>query len=81
MVAPNSDLESVFRQVSPWPAGDRLTLARRLLESVSPPPDSGERRGYSAAEAVALVNSRQPAPSDETVRFWIDEHRAQKYDR
>ncbi len=81
MVAPNSDLESIFRYVSAWPAGDRLILARRLLESVTPSPDSGKRRGYSAAEAAALVNSRQPAPSDETVQLWVDERRSQKYDR
>jgi hypothetical protein len=81
MVAPGSDLESIFRQVCAWPAGDRLTLARRLLESITTASEPTERRGYSAAEAMALVNSRQPAPSDETVRLWIAEHRSKKYDR
>jgi hypothetical protein len=81
MVAPNSDLENIIRQVSSWPAGARLTLARRLLEGLEPSPGSGERHGYSAAEAAALVNSRQPAPDDETVRRWVEEHRSEKHER
>jgi hypothetical protein len=39
-----------------------------------------EARHFSAADVTALVNSCQPAPNDETVRLWIDEHRSKKYD-
>lgn len=80
MVASNADIEEVLRHVSAWPAGLRLTLARRLLDSLAPP-ETAKRGGYSAAEAAALVNSRQPAPDDEAVRHWLEQHRAEKYAR
>ena len=81
MVASSSDLEDVLRRVSTWPAGARLTLARRLLESLEPSHDFTGRQGYSAAEAATLVNSRQPPPDDETVQRWIEEHQQEKYGR
>ncbi len=74
MVALGPEFENVIRQVSTWSDGARLALARRLLESLDPSADSKRRRGLSAAEAAALTNSRQPAPDDETVRRWADEH-------
>jgi len=81
MVAQNRDIEDVIREVSAWPAELRLSLAHRLLDGLGSGPKSGLRRGYSAREAAALVNSRQPAPDDTTVHRWIDEHRVEKHSR
>ncbi len=38
-------------------------------------------RGLSADEIRVLLKSKQPAPDDETVRQWIDDHRMEKYGR
>jgi len=80
MVAQNRDIEEVIQQVSAWPAALRRSLAHRLLDGLCAEANPAQR-GYSAAEAAALVNSRQPAPDDATVRRWVDEHRAEKYAR
>lgn len=80
MVVANSDeFRSVLQQVATWPPEVRLTLARRLLEITEPVERADGRRGYSAAEVAALINSRQPAPDDATTNRWIDEMRIQKY--
>lgn len=39
------------------------------------------KRGPSAAEVQSLFRMDRPAPDDETVERWIDEHRMEKYGR
>ncbi len=36
-------------------------------------------RGRSVAEIIDTYKTDQPAPDDETIRLWIDEHRMEKY--
>lgn len=73
------ELKEVLERVEHWPAALRIHLARRLLESVDVRDSQSPRRGWSAAEAMAAVNSRQPAPDDATVKQWVDERRMEKY--
>jgi len=76
------DFNAVLGHITAWPPEVRITLARRILESVeSRPASQATPRGYSAAEAIALVNSQQPAPDDDTVSRWVNEHRMEKYGR
>lgn len=87
-----NELSDVLNRVKDWPPAQRITLARRILETiethhVSPPPSSEaptsppNPRGLSAAELQALLKTDRPAPDDETVKQWIDEHRMEKYGR
>jgi hypothetical protein len=53
-----------------------------ILQTVeSPGPRPEHRGGVTAAELMALVKTDKPAPDDETVQRWIDEHRTEKYGR
>jgi hypothetical protein len=79
MVPQHDELKEVLERVEHWPPALRIHLARRLLESVDVRDSESPRRGWTAAEAMAVVNSRQPAPDDATVKQWIDEHRMEKY--
>ncbi len=42
-------------------------------------PPAQKKRGFSAAEVQGLLRTDRPAPNDETVKQWIDEHRMEKY--
>ena len=79
------ELTDVLNRVKDWPTPLRLTLARRILETIEtsevlpvPPP---KPRGFSAAEIQALLKTDRPAPDDQTVEQWIDEYRMEKYGR
>ena len=79
-VAETNDIAEVVQKVRSWPAGMRIVLARRILETLEGT-DAPARlpRGPSAAEVVALLKAEKPAPDDATVKQWIDEHRMEKY--
>jgi hypothetical protein len=81
-----TELTHVMNRVRTWPTTLRITLARKILESldnavteapaVAPRPKT---RGFSAAEVRSLLRTDRPPPDDETVKQWIDEHRMEKY--
>jgi hypothetical protein len=81
-----NDFGEILKKIQTWEPSRRLTLARRILDILeasvtatsSTPPVP---RGRSAAEILADMKSDRPAPDDETVRQWIDEHRMEKYGR
>ena len=79
MIKERDELTKVLQRVQHWPPALRISLARHLLEGLDTGDTESQRRRCSAAEAIAAVNSRQPAPDDETVKQWVDEHRAEKY--
>jgi len=79
-----TELTDVLNRVKTWPTTLRITLARKILESLdkaeapaAPPPP--KTRGLSAAEVQGLLKTDRPPPDDETVKQWIDEHRMEKY--
>jgi hypothetical protein len=75
----HQEISEVVARVAAWPPAERIKLARKILETVETAGEKRSSRGYSAAEVIALLQIRQPAPDDQTVRRWIDEHRTEKY--
>lgn len=79
-----NELADVLDRVKTWPTTLRLTLARKIFESLGeadalPSPRPSEPRGLLAAEVRNLLGSDRPPPDDETVKRWIDEHRMEKF--
>jgi hypothetical protein len=79
-----TELTDVLNRVKAWPTTLRITLARKILESldraeVEPALLPSTARGLSAAEVRGLIKTDRPPPDDETVERWIDEHRMEKY--
>jgi hypothetical protein len=79
-----TELTDVLNRVHAWPTTLRITLARKILESIDKaegpaalPP--AKTRGLSAAEVQGLLATDRPPPDDETVERWIDERRTEKY--
>ena len=75
----HQEISEVVARVAAWPPAERIKLARKILETVETTGEKRTSRGYSAAEVISLLQSRQPAPDDQTVRRWIDDHRTEKY--
>jgi hypothetical protein len=73
------ELDEILERIKTWPMAVRIRLARRVLESVDSSVVESRTGGWRAADAIAAVNSRQPAPDDQTVKQWLDEHRMEKY--
>lgn len=75
-------LADIVERVRAWPATARVTLARRILETVEtqPSPERSDRpRGPSAAEVAAMFQSDKPAPSDDDCRRILEEELTRKY--
>jgi hypothetical protein len=68
-----TDLTDVLDRVKTWPTTLRITLARKILESLdkaeapAPSPPS-QTRGFSAADDQGLLKTNQTLPDDETVK-------------
>jgi len=73
------ELTDILDRVRAWPPEKRVTLAHRLLDSVSDAEPAPRQPGYWAAEVIEALQMPQPAPDDAAVKRWIDEERLEKY--
>ena len=75
-------LTDVLDSIRDWPEDTRLALAYRILQSVveqPAQPAAPAPRKRTLQHALGLLASDTPAPDDEQVRQWLDEHREEKY--
>ena len=68
-----TELTDVLNRVKTWPTTLRITLARKILESLDTAEEPAEAppaktRGFSAAEVQDLLKTNRPSPDDETVQ-------------
>ena len=70
--------ESVLRVVHTWPAAKRYLLIQDLLKTIEPQAEQRQRPD-TLSQALALLVTDQPAPSDEEVARILQEHRIEKY--
>ena len=82
-VAETNDIAEVVQKVRSWPAGMRIALARRILETLEASPETEATptlpRGPSAAEVIAMFKTDKPAPSDEDCERILEEELSKKY--
>jgi hypothetical protein len=85
-----SELRDVMNRIKDWPAARRITLARRILESVdtstvggTEPESSTDRpmRGVPVESVVGLLRTDSEPPTDEECRQIVEEERWKKYGR
>jgi hypothetical protein len=76
--ANREELERVVASVSAWPERDRITLARKILETVERQPVV-KARGYTAQEVIDLLKMPGPAPDDAECRQIVEEELIRKY--
>lgn len=84
----SGELTDVLDRVKTWPAPQRLTLARRILETLETPdagavgtgrPPEGATRGWPADKVIGLLRTDREPPDDAECRRILEEERWKKY--
>lgn len=75
----NISYEGVLKIVGQWPVAQQIALIEDVLKSVSPRIEPPRHRQPTIDRAFGLLATDQPAPTDEEVKRWLDEHRVEKY--
>ena len=71
-----AEVQAILKQVELWPAEERFALAREISDQAS---TAVPRSKPTIDQLVGAGRGDGPAPSDDEVRRWRDEHLQQKY--
>ena len=74
-----ANYETILKTVVAWPPATRLTLVQDVLKSLVPVLDAGRPRRNTLHEALGLLATGQPAPSDAEIQRLLDERRTEKF--
>ena len=77
-----TNYDNVLNIVRQWTMAERYALLQDVLKTLAP--ESAESalprvRERTLQRALGLLATEQPAPTDEEVQQWLDEHRMEKY--
>ena len=76
--------ENILQTIKEWPSSERLSLVQDILDTVSAELQESEPKASgikhpTLPEALGLLVTHQPAPSDQDIQEWLDSHRLEKY--
>jgi len=71
--------ESILDIVRHWPTPQRFTLVQEILKTLAAEAEAKPAPRQTLGKALGLVSKHQPAPTDEEIQQWLDEHRLEKY--
>ncbi|HDQ73920.1 MAG TPA: hypothetical protein ENN19_17760 [Chloroflexi bacterium] len=71
--------ETILQAVRRWPPTKRFALVRDVINTLSPEAAALRPKRNTLDEALGLLATDQPAPSDEDVQRWLAERRTEKY--
>lgn len=74
-----TDYEQILEIVRQWPADQRLSLLRDVMQTLSATQETLRSPRDTLNKALGLVSSGGRLPSDEEVQLLLDEHRMEKY--
>jgi hypothetical protein len=78
-VSETSDYESILAVVSKWPPARRINLLQDVLKTLVPETQTRRPQRKTLEKALGLLDTGHPAPSDQEIQQWLDEHRIEKY--
>jgi len=70
---------TVVEQVKAWPADERLALVQDILRTLKSQFVASDRQEGTLDQALGLLASQYPAPTDNIVQQWLHERRMEKY--
>jgi hypothetical protein len=76
-MATTLEYDQVLRTITQWPPEQRASLAHAVLDSLR----ADGRRKPTLDQILGIARGEGPAPTDEQVEQWLDEHRMEKYGR
>jgi len=74
--------DSILDIIHTWPASQRYLLIQDVLRTLEPQDEPRDRQNGThdtLSLALGLLATERPAPTDEEIAQWLDEHRAEKY--
>jgi hypothetical protein len=77
-----TNYDNVLSIVRQWTMAERYALVQDVLKTLAPEsadPALPHVRERTLQRALGLLATQQPAPTDEEVQQWLDEHRMEKY--
>ncbi len=79
-----TNYENILKIIHHWPPPKRLTLVQDILSTLTSELEVSEPtlpriKHNTLKDALGLLATDQPPPSDEEVQMWLDEHRLEKY--
>lgn len=75
----NINYDSVLNIVRQWPSAKRMTLIQDVLATLATRVEASRPARATLKQALGLLATDQPAPTDEEVEQMLDEHRLEKY--
>ncbi len=78
MTCSDPNYESILRTVHTWPAAKRFLLIQDLLKTIAPA-EQPNTPAATLSQALGLLATNQPVPSNEETARWLAEYRAEKY--
>lgn len=69
--------QQVLEIVRQWPDARRFTLVQDVLKTLEP--EAHPRKKQTLSQALGLLATSAPPPSDEEIKQWLEEHRTEKY--
>lgn len=77
--AESNELNDVLDRVKHWPSERRITLARRVLESVEANPIPRRARSSPLKPLVGLLKTDAPPPTDDECRTILEQELIKKH--
>lgn len=75
----NANYDGVLNIVRQWPILQQMALVQDVMKTLKVRLEPARRPGNTLSRALGLLATDQPAPTDEEIKQWLDEHRMEKY--
>lgn len=76
---PLNTYQSVLDVIRTWPSDQRLLLVQDVMKTLESTGTSTRPKCPTVDDALGLLATDQPAPSDSDVTQWLEERRMEKY--
>jgi hypothetical protein len=75
----STDYEAILQIVREWPPARRFTLVQDVLKTLVPAEAREQPHHPTLEKARGLLTDGRPAPTDEEIARWLEEHRQERY--
>lgn len=74
-----ANYQGILNIVRQWPTAQQIALVEDVLKTISSRVEPPKQRQRTLDRALGLLATDKPAPTDDEVKQWLDEHRMEKY--
>lgn len=79
--SPTLEYATIVQTIRSWPPAQRVRLLQDVLQTLVPLETGAPLQRSTLPQALGLLKTDQPPPSDAEVAQWLDEHRTERYER